>query len=211
MRRVPGSPFGPGDPVPDTRNVDDYVDRLDPKRFHVKGMFIQSVADRLGPDFEHFKSWLLDPPRGRYVPFRDYPQHDHTRLLAALGERRHPGLSHPEAMRRLAREDFHTFASSTFGKVVLAMVTDAASALHRIPYVYEKVAPADQVVTVTALDDGRLRLDYRPNLGVYAYQLGQVEGIVGHWGHTPETDVFLDGQDDRDLRFEVRLGPGRSG
>ncbi|MCB9596548.1 MAG: DUF2378 family protein [Sandaracinaceae bacterium] len=204
MELVPGSPFGPDDPVPDVRGVEDYVDRLDPKRFFVKGMFMQPIADALGGDFDAFRSWLLDPPRGRYVPFRDYPQHDHTRLLATLAERRHPDLTHAEGMRRLARKDFHVFAQSTLGRVILAMVGDARSALHHLPTVYAKVAPGDQRLVVETLDDGRIRIDYRPNHGVYAYQLGQVEEIVRHFGAEPSTEVLL-GADDV-TRFVMTLG-----
>ena len=107
-------------------------------------------------------------------------------------------------MRRLARRDFHVFTESTLGKVILAVIGDARGALHQIPNVYEKVAPGDQRVVVENLPDGRVRLDFLPNLGVYAYQLGQLEEIVAHFGARPTTDVFL-GPDDL-CRFEIRLG-----
>lgn len=205
MRRVKGSPFRVDDPVHDAREVSDYIDRLDPSLFSVKGMFIQPIANRLGKDFEEYRGLLEEPPRGKYVPFRNYPAKDHARLLGALAERLHPGLSHAEGMRRLARADFHTFAASTLGKVTLAMVSDVRKALHHMPTVYAKVAPGGQRVLASDLPDGAVRIEFHPNLGVYAYQLGQIEEIARHFGAAARIDVYLGGDEDELARFDVYL------
>lgn len=204
MKEELGSPFGVDDVVPDVRTVEDYVHRLDPRRYRVKGMFVEPLRQRLGADFDALRPFLYDPPRGRYVPFRDYPQHDHTRCLAVLCDRLHPRLSHAEAMRRLARADFHTFRESTFGKVLLTMVGDARSAIARLPTVYEKVAPADQRVTVENLADGRVRVDITPSFSGYSYTLGQLEEVVVHFGGAPRIEVWT-GPDDA-VRYVVELG-----
>jgi len=204
MQRELGSPFGRDDVVPDTRRVQDYVERLDPRVYFVKGMFVEPLRKQLGhDDFESIRPFLADPPRRGYVPFRDYPQHDHSLVLAALCDRRFPELSHAEALRRMAREDIHALAESTFGKVLLALVDDPRVAIGRFPAVYEKVAPSPQRLTVEDLPDGRVQLDVQPNFGCYGYQLGQVEEVVTMFGGTPSTEVWLG--DDFHCRFVIAV------
>lgn len=80
--------------------------------------------------------------------FKDHPQHDHL-LLSGAPARRQPRLSLQEALRRLARDDVRTFGESTFGGLMLSLARDWRSALHRVPAVFECVAPADWRVTAT--------------------------------------------------------------
>lgn len=203
MKRVPGGPFGRDDPVPDERIMDDYLDRLDPARFRVRGMFFTSLVKRLGADYASIVPFLAEPPPGKYVPFRSYPQHDHLLLLAVLAQREYGAHSHAEGMRRLAREDFHTFVSSTLGKVLMAMAGDPRAALAKLPAIYENVAPKSQRVRYELLPDGRVQLDFAPVPGVYSYQLGQIEEIVGNWDHPTSIEIWL-GAEDR-VRFVVDL------
>ncbi len=70
--------------------------------------------------------------------------------------------------------------------------------------VYSKVAQADQRITAEALDDGRIQIDFEPLYGTYAYQLGQIEGIVAYWETEPTVDIFR-GSDEH-LRLIVDLG-----
>lgn len=170
----------------------------------VKGMFFRPLVKELGPaGWEALVPSLRWPPRsGRYVAFKDYPQHDHLLVLGALARERYPRVSLREALRRLAREDVRTFAESTFGGVMLSLVRDARGALHKIPMVYERVARGDWTISTSDGADGTVSLEFERYYGDWSYTLGQLEGVVIHYGGAPQTTVHELG--DRRVRFDVR-------
>lgn len=167
------------------------VARETPRSFTVKGMFFSRFVERLGDGFAIVLPTLEAPPKmGRYMPFHDYPQSDYLRVMVALARKVHPRYGPREGVRRLAREDFKVFTQSTLGKVMVAMVGDARSALLKLPFVYSKVTNGDWEVTASELDGRRVRLEFRGLYGAWEYQLGQCEGIVLHYGHSPDTAFF---------------------
>jgi uncharacterized protein (TIGR02265 family) len=174
-----------------------------PPDYAVKGMFFARLAAQLGAGFAAVAERLESPPRfGRYVPFSDYPQADYVRVSAAAAQKLYPGIPLREGMRRLGRDDFGVFAASTFGKVILAAVGDARSALLKTPFIYQKMAPGPWTVTGEELDDSTIRLEFAPVHGTWEYQLGQLEGIVQNFGASPVTVVSeLPG---RKIQFDVR-------
>lgn len=206
LRPVPGSPYTPDDPVRDPRRIEEFVN-LVPRSFRVMGLFLQPLVEKVGRErFEAMRWDLEEPPRRqRYLPFRDYPQSDHDRLLAVLSRAEYPTLPEAEAVRRLARHDMELFTGSTFGKVILTMVGDARSALEHVPTVYAKVAPGTKV---TVGHDGPvIWLDFAPLYGLWGYQLGQVEGIVGYFGARTSVEVEEDPEEHR-VRLRVTLTEG---
>jgi uncharacterized protein (TIGR02265 family) len=136
------------------------------------------------------------------VAFADYPQSDYERVAAEVARKLHPAQGLREAVRRLARDDFDVFASSTFGRVLLAVVGDAPTALLKVPYVYSKVAPGEWQIRAEALDGATVRLDFVPNFGTWEYQVGQIEGIVVAFGGSPTLTVEL--LPEHHLRIDVR-------
>jgi uncharacterized protein (TIGR02265 family) len=151
----------------------------------VKGMFFHRHVDILGPEWHAVLETLTEPPRsGRYLAFGDYHSADYVRVSGRAARKRYPGVGAREALRRLAREDFDVFATSTLGRVIMTVVTDARGALHKSPFVYEKLAPGDWRVVVTDLDERRLRMEFTPFYGRWEYTLGQVEGVVLHYRST---------------------------
>lgn len=70
------------------------------------------------------------------------------------------------------------------------------------PPVYEKVAPGPRVTA--ARIDGAVQVDVAPLYGVYSYQLGQIEGVVGHFGRRARIDIFED-EGSLHARFVVHL------
>ena len=174
-----------------------------PESFVLKGMFFSRLAERAEAWWPEIEGSLQRPPRrGRYVAFSNYPQADYERLSAFVAKKLHPKWGLREAVRRLARDDFDVFAASTFGRVVLAMVGDARSALHKVPYVYEKVAPGHQSIRAEDVDGATVRLEFAPNYGSWEYQVGQLEGIVLAFGGRPAIRVEL--LPERVVRFDVR-------
>ncbi len=161
-----------------------------PSSFVLKGMFFSRFVRDLGSDWSDLAPSLDAPPKnGRYVAFSDYPQRDFVRIYCRVARKSFARYDLSEAVRRLAREDFHVFAESTFGKVVLALVRDARSALHRVPFVYSKVAPGEFRMHAEDIDDRTVRIVVDPHHGNWEYQLGQFEGIVLAFDATPRISV----------------------
>ncbi|MFW5924808.1 MAG: DUF2378 family protein [Myxococcota bacterium] len=175
-----------------------------PDSLQVKGMFFSRLRDRVGSGFAELEPQLVKPPRrGHYVAFIDYPQRDYMRVAAAAAQRMYPTVSLREALRRLARTDFEVFSGSRVGKVVLATVGDAHTALLTVPRVYPKMAPGDYRMEGTDLDPETVRIEMNPTYGAWEYVLGQLEGLVMHFGAAPRTEVSLPGEG---VRFDVRHG-----
>ena len=190
------------DQLPGDLDVDATAERI-PDSYVVKGMFFSRHVERLGPAFGDVMRGLKRPPAGgRYVGFRDYPQADYFRLSSSVALRAFARLPLREALRRLARDDFAVFASSTFGRVVLAVARDAHRALLTLPSVYSKMAPGDWTITGEELDDRCVRLEFGPQYGSWEYQLGQLEGLVLHYDARPE--ITISELEENVLRFDVR-------
>lgn len=157
--------------------------------FTVKGMFFGAPLKHLGSAYEDLVPLLRTPPaQRRYLPFRDYPQADYTRVVIAAATHTYPRLSTREALRRFARQDFESFASSTLGKVTLAVVRDARDAFMKLPSVYSRVAKGPFGLRAEEVGDQvHLWLQERP--GDWSYQIGQFEGITDHYGDRVEFTV----------------------
>jgi uncharacterized protein (TIGR02265 family) len=163
-----------------------------PPSFVLKGMFFARLVERAGPGWHTVQPRLDHAPRGgRYVAFKNYPQSDYERLTAFVAKKLHRQVGLREAIRRLGRDDFDVFASSTLGRVLLAVVGDARTALLKVPYVYSKVAPGDWCVRAEELEPATVRVEFLPNYGSWEYQVGQLEGIVIAFGRTPTLRVSL--------------------
>lgn len=191
------------EPMAGTFEVEEVL-RVVPPGNLVKGMFFSRHAERLGDDFSAVQPRLADPPtRGRYLAFRDYPQHDYIRVYCALAKKEFPRLGLNEGARRIAREDFDVFAHSVLGRVVVALVRDARAALHKLPSVYDNVAPGDWGVSSRELPSGEVRIQFERLFGPWAYTTGQIEGVVLAFGSTPR--VCVEDNGDGRVCFDVTL------
>lgn len=160
-----------------------------PPDYTVKGMFCSRFFDSLGSDWKALLPKLKAPPRlGRYLPFQNYPQGDYAVLCAAVAAKRFPRVSMREGVRRLAREDLAVFAESMIGKVVLALAGDARTTLLRVPEAYARVTSGSTLAAME-LDAGTVRIEFRGYHGMSDYTLGQMEGVVLHYGGAPRTTV----------------------
>lgn len=160
-----------------------------PPESTVKGMFFRRLADMLGSEYEPLSGTLDAPVKdGKYVAFREYPQRDYARMIAATSRKRFPFLSGSEALRHVAREDFKIFAESIIGRVIISVTGDARAALMRVPDAYKAIVPA---ATVRALDvdPHMVRLSFEPLMGFLGYTLGQLEGVVLAFEGAPLTTI----------------------
>jgi uncharacterized protein (TIGR02265 family) len=170
----------------------------------VKGMFCSRLVDVLGDDYEPLESKLIAPPRGgRYLTFKDYPAADYTRLVVRAAQKQFPELPLSESTRRLARDDIQTFASSTWGKVALTLVSDPRVALTSMPEAHTRAAPGPEL-RVEERDARTVRLIYVGYRGLVEYMLGQLEGVVLMFGRTPTVTIHRAGPDV--LNFDVDHG-----
>jgi uncharacterized protein (TIGR02265 family) len=161
-----------------------------PLDFVVKGAFFARLRERAGKKFDAILQTLAHPPRfGRYMPFSDYPQADYLRVAAAATRAVHPNLPFREGLRRVAREDFKIFSETTLGRVVLAAAGDARSAMLATAKIYTKLAGGPWEVRARDHAPGVVRLEFEPHPGAWEYQLGQIEGLVLHFGGHPRIGV----------------------
>jgi uncharacterized protein (TIGR02265 family) len=179
-----------GTRLPGDIDVEGQVALISPA-FQVKGMFLAPLLEGLPAEkWDELAPRLLAPPRGgRYTAFRDYPQADYMRVSTTVARHRFPEVGLREAMRRLARQDFGIFGASTFGKVLLAVVRDARGALLKVPLVYDKVAPGEYTVRGSEVDERTVRIEFENYPHDWAYMVGQLEGVVLHYGTDPVTVV----------------------
>jgi len=155
----------------------------------VKGMFFRRHVELMGSDYEVLSATLDAPVKdGKYVAFRDYPQRDYARTIAATSRKRFPSLPGREALRQLAREDFRVFAESMVGKVVMTMAGDMRGTLIRVPDAYKATVPAAKVHAVD-LDPNTVRISFEPLMGFLEYTLGQLEGVVVAFDGSPVTTI----------------------
>jgi uncharacterized protein (TIGR02265 family) len=160
-----------------------------PPAYTVKGMFCARYAALLGDDYAALAPKLIAPARGaNYVAFKDYPQADYTRIVATAAAKVFPKLPLTEAVRRVARDDFQTFGTSVFGRVLMTLVGDPHTALKHLPDAYARVAPGPNVWTED-LDSRTIRLVFRRHRGIAEYMLGQLEGIVMTFNRAPIVTV----------------------
>jgi uncharacterized protein (TIGR02265 family) len=175
-----------------------------PRHYVVKGMFCNRFVDLLGDDFAALLPQLISPPRGgRYLVFNDYPAADYTRIAVASAAKLYPGVDLCEATRRVAREDFGTFASSTWGKIALTLVGDPHTALMHMPDAFARVAPGPEL-RAEERDANTVRMSLRRYRGLIEYMLGQFEGVVLAFGRTPTITVRRVGAED--FSFDVDHG-----
>lgn len=192
----------PADPLVGSLDLEAVI-RVIPEGFHAKGMFFARIANQLGGGFEALLPKLAAPPKlGRYVPFSDYPQGDYMRICAAVAQKLYPSVGLREGFRRISRDDFGVFASSTLGKIFLAAVGDVRSALLKVPSIYQKMAPGSWTVRGEELDASTIRLEFGPHPGAWEFQLGQLEGVVLNYGGTPLTTIVT--LPDRKIQFDIR-------
>ncbi len=163
-----------------------------PREHTLKGMFFSRFVKELGAEWPRIERRLIAPPRlGTYLPFADYPLVDHADIALVVARKRAPGLPHREALRRLARQDIGTFLDSTIGRVTAAVVSSPRAALLALPDAYKRVVTGP-TLRASALADDRIRLSFVSAFGLWEYQIGQIEGIVRHYGGQPRTRCSLE-------------------
>jgi uncharacterized protein (TIGR02265 family) len=141
---------------------------------------------------ERLQLSLVNPARGRYLAFRDYPQVDYSRLAHATAQELYRRFQVSEALRRLARQDIQTFAQSQIGKIMFALCGDAPSALMKLPEMYRAALRGGHVKS-TRLGASRVSLEFRDFYGwLDCYPIGTVEGLVEHFARDCDIEVSLE-------------------
>lgn len=163
----------------------------------MKGMFFSRMLE-LGPPnlLERLgKELRARPALGRYLPFSDYPQVDYSRLAYHIAITREQRVDPVEAMRRLARVDIGTFASSKVGMVLFALIgDDVMGALSKLPDMYRMSLQGGRVTAKLSAPDV-VELEYSDFYGwLDCYPVGHIEALVGHFSRRCEIEYDLDSE-----------------
>jgi uncharacterized protein (TIGR02265 family) len=168
----------------------------------VKGLFLGRFRDALDRQWAEIESKLHAPPRGGiYLPFRDYPLRDHGRLLFAVARLRHPRLALEESVRRVGRDDVKIVLGSLIGRVASAAVGSPKDALLAVPGIYGHVVRGPRY-EAESRGPRAVRLTLTRAHGPWGYQLGQLEGVVEHFGGSPAIHLAHDDDDRRHFDVE---------
>lgn len=163
-----------------------------PKDQSLKGMFFGRFVDELAGDWSAVVPSLVAPPAlGRYLAFADYPNADHLLLAFRCAKRRFPTMGSRESIRRVAREDMATFLGSTLGRITAAMLNTPEGALAALPSVYQRVSRGPSYAFEPRGAGGAV-LRLRDSHGPWEYIVGQIEGILGHYGAVPTLTCSVD-------------------
>jgi uncharacterized protein (TIGR02265 family) len=128
---------------------------------------------------------------GSHYAWRDYPQVDYARLTYDAAHARFPQLPLAEGLRRVARDDFATFAREASGMLALAFVRTPQALLTALPRLYKMVLKGG-TVHVNQKTETHVDLEYRDFFGqLDCYVIGQLEGMIQHYGAHPRIDVRL--------------------
>lgn len=170
----------------------------------VKGMFFSRLVDDLEGDWAKVSSELRAPPAlGRYIPFSDYPNADHLLLAFRSAKKRYPTLDLSEGLRRVAREHVKTFLGSTLGRISSAMIGDVGGALAALPSLYARVIMGPRY-GYEPRREGCAVLTLQGGYGPWENVIGQVEGIVLHYGGQPTIVCATRGDDVKELEIRWR-------
>jgi uncharacterized protein (TIGR02265 family) len=133
-------------------------------------------------------------PDRRYVAFRDYPLEDNLRLCAAVAAIVYPKLPLGEALRRVGRRAFDVVLDSHIGRTVFGVFgADLDLLLLQGPKAYRLlVGVGDVSCEKLSPREYLLRARDMP-LFLETYQIGVIEGVLGHCGRTGEMLVEMDG------------------
>lgn len=177
-----------------------------PSTHLMKGMFFSRMIALGGPSaYAEIEPRMTRRPQlGRYLPFADYPQVDFSRLAHHVAITRYPDTDVVEAMRRLAREDIRTFASSGVGSVMLALVgSDPKVALLKMPDMYAASLKGGSV-TAKEIATGVVELSYVDFYGwLDCYPIGHIEGLATHCNRRCEIEVEAASEVEAVLRIHL--------
>lgn len=156
----------------------------------VKGLFLQTVVDRVGDRAALFARARV--PDRRIVPFLDFPYHDYMRVLVAAAEMLHPDVPRTVALRRFHHPFYEAFAETLPGRVIFGVLGRDASRI--LP-----VGPRGWQVNLKHLGEVRghtvgprhVRYEYSgyPALVCECCDVGVVEGALAFLGERGQVRI----------------------
>lgn len=172
-----------------------------PEHHRMRGLFFNRCVEAARPRWSDVEDKLTaPPPRGVYQAFGEYPSRDYFVIYNAAARGAHPHHGGREALRRYARQEVQSFASSLLGRVTWSLLGDPMAALLRYPDVFG-VFSRGPTATAERLDARYVRVELRNAYFPVEYLLGVVEGIVMAFDKSPRITLEeLPGL----IRFDVR-------
>jgi uncharacterized protein (TIGR02265 family) len=185
--------------APEWKSSIDFDERIAaiPPGANARGMFFQFLVDALEPRV----AAQIEAPR--FIAFKSYPLRDYVTLLARASRAAFPSLPAAEAVRRLGRSVYPSYARTLTGTAVFAIAgRNYARVIELCPRAYE-IGMTPGSVKVRSITPGHAIVELRQIWNVPEFhQVGVWEGgmeVCGVTG-TIETRVLDYGAVD----FEVR-------
>lgn len=166
-------------------DVGAYLDAVPPNAT-VKGRFFQDLVELLQKSGESVGGCAK-----RYLPFYGYPMRDSLDLLLSAAKAVYGDLPLGEALRRIGRTAYPTFASTRIGAIIFGVFGRNLPAIVRLASkAYGVALSVGQVETLETSDEhARVHLK-----GLYIFldtlQVGVFEGTVETTGRTPDVRIF---------------------
>lgn len=142
----------------------------------VKGMFLQSVRERLADTGDA-------GPIERYIAFKDYPVRDFMQLCVACSEGIYPTLPLRQGLRCLRQDVFETLLDTLVGRVIFGVAGRSWAAALNLTSKGYNVSFGQGRAEVTSLGERSAIVALRR---IYnfpeSYQVGVLEGAMRYYG-----------------------------
>lgn len=161
-----------------------------PASFSVKGLF---HADLVGELPAHrwaavCRDLQAPPANGRHVLLQNYPVRDYQRIIHAYATEMFADLGVREGFRQAGRRVFPTFAKSTLGRPIVALVSDPMSAILTYPSTYH-LAATGGLASAKKHGPRSVTVRWDEYDGSSEFALGVLEGVVLGYGAEPVSHV----------------------
>jgi uncharacterized protein (TIGR02265 family) len=174
-------------------DIDRLIEKV-PAGFTIKGAFVASNAAIVASDWPRIEQTLDQPPRnGKYLAFSDYPLADFLRITHAAAKKKYPALPSREAHRLLSRSTFEVFAQTTFGRVVVTLVSGPASLLKKYEDVFNRMLKGPRVA-VTVTGSQSVEMAFTSYYSTREAIFGVLEGAVMACQFEPAVRVESEGE-----------------
>ena len=204
MSRVKGDPRLEGFREPDYAIDVDFAAQIAavPESGTIKGMFLSELVDEIeqyAPD----QRGQIPLAQRRYLSFSDYSQRDYLRLLEHVVALVHPDLPTGEGVRRIAWNAFPRFVTSRIGRIVVGVFLDDLDRLVSAMATATRYCISPGTVKAVRMGERYWHYQIRDMRGATTpYFAGASEGVLKHYGLTPEVLIRDVGPGNFDLSIQ---------
>jgi uncharacterized protein (TIGR02265 family) len=164
-----------------------------PSAAETQGTFFQHVCDAVEEQLGTLPPELMrDLPARRWLAFRRYPLREFMQLTVNAAALLHPALPTAEAIRRVGRIAYPSFAATMAGRVVLfALGEQLEQVTLAVPKAYSVTVPGCHVESRMTGKRSAFYSFRDIYCFVDTYHLGVIEGAIASFGFAPRITVTM--------------------